>query len=154
MGPLLFLATHVEDGRATDGEARDVQHHRHLVADGLGIERLLVLIIQPQPAVLAGKADAGESAVVQPALNFTCALPQSDRIALQNWRTRNIDARHVGGEPSPGSCAKLRNRLDAHPAPDDGSMRQHRRCRSTVPHAAADSGVLTTGVILRRGRAR
>ena len=25
MGPLLFLATHVEDGRATDGEARDVQ---------------------------------------------------------------------------------------------------------------------------------
>ena len=32
-------------------------------------------------------------------------------------------------------------------------MRQHRRCRSTVPHAAADSGVLTTGVILRRGRA-
>ena len=66
--PLLVFAAGVEDRRTTDGERRDIQNQRHLVAGAFGVESLLILDVQTEPAVLGGKANPGEPAVVKPSL--------------------------------------------------------------------------------------
>jgi hypothetical protein len=75
MLPLLLFGAGVEDRRATDSEGRGVHEQRHLIARAFGVERLLILDIQPEPAVLAGEADPGEPAVIEPPLQLADVLP-------------------------------------------------------------------------------
>jgi hypothetical protein len=64
----LFFAAGIEDRRTADGECRGIQDQRHLIAGAFSVERLLVLDIQPGPAVLGWEADSGEPAVIEASL--------------------------------------------------------------------------------------
>ena len=110
--PFLLFAAGVEDRRATDGEGRDIENQRHFVASAFGVERLLILDIQPESAVLGGEANPGEPAVVEPSLQFADVLPRRFVAAVGVWRIiRVVDARHVLGEPRAGPLGERRDRF-------------------------------------------
>ena len=76
-----------------------VEDQRHFVLQRLVVECLLVLVVQTQATVLAGKADTGESAFMEPLLEFASAQPATLLVAMSRRRVRGIDGRHVLGQP-------------------------------------------------------
>ena len=160
---LLFLAAHVEDRCAADGEGRDVEQERCLVGQGLGVEGLLVVVAQAEPAVLSGEADSGESAFVQSLLQFTGALPGRRSVALESHRVGGIEPRHVSRptRPWPGSGILLDglrvSGLSRSPAASNSSAR-HRRwppaatCCSSVELVLGDCTARLSGCTGRRLR--
>ncbi len=132
---LLLLAAGVEQRRATDRERRRVEDQRHLVISAFLVERLLILVIQTQPTVFAGKADTGETAVVEPLLQFPGSLPRALVVAMRGRRGGRVDARHVLGQPNPGPGAELLDGLGHH-ADLAASFQAYtaRLCSSGVPN--------------------
>ena len=80
----LLFAAHVEDRCAANGERRDVEQQRGLIRQGLGVERLLVLVAQAEPAILPGKADSGESPILQASFAVHGPAARTSLIALQS----------------------------------------------------------------------
>jgi hypothetical protein len=110
----LCLTAHVEDRRAADGERRDVENERHLVAGRLGVERLLVFVPQAAPAVLRRKADPREPTVVEDALKVAGPLPGGVAAVLERGWIRRVDPWHVLRQPGPCPCSELLNRFGGH----------------------------------------
>lgn len=106
---LLLLGAGVEQRGAADGERGGVEDQRHLVAEGFGVECLLILVIQTQTAVLAGEADAGESACVEPPLQFSGPVPGPLVVARGGRRELGVDGGHVVGQPRSGAGDELRD---------------------------------------------
>ena len=141
---LLLLGAHVEHGRPADRERGDVEDQRHLVAGALLVEGLLMGPGQTQAAVLPRKADAGEAAVVEQALQL--AGPGPDLVAplhhgLETVALAGNQPRHVRRPARPGLAAGRTRR----PQPAAPRSRVCHRCPTQPPRMSASAPAVLAG---------
>src|SRR5882757_11566233 len=103
MSSFLFVGAEVDERGGQDRQCWHVERERHVVRLRLLGERPLVVDAQAKSAVLRWKADAGETAVPQLALQLAIPLAAT-------FFPHGVDGTFVTGhvlcEPSPGTAPK------------------------------------------------